>query len=169
MQINVALCDLTELPVDAVVNPANSLGLMAQGVGAALVKRGGRTIEEEARSSAPVAVGAAVVTTGGSLYAANVIHAPIVEEPGERPSIENVRRATRAALIAAAARNLNTIGLPTMSDGAEGVPDDEAARAMVDELRAHKPSIPSVVYLVATRNETIYAFEEALRNASNPG
>jgi O-acetyl-ADP-ribose deacetylase len=170
MQIHVALCDLTELPVDGVVSPTNSLGLMSHGtVAAALLRRGGAKIEQEAREAAPIAVGAAVVTTAGSLFARAVIHAPTMEEPGMKISIENVRRATRAALVAAAARGLTTIGMPPMAS-TNAVPLDEAARAMVDELRAHKQAIPATVYLVTLRQETILAFEEALRNAAtNPG
>src|SRR5438046_1380857 len=103
MQIHVALADLTDLPVDALVNPTNSHGAMSHGVSVAILERAGKSVEDEARASAPIAVGAAVITGGGELYAASVIHVPTTEEPGAKPSIENVRRATRAALIAAAA------------------------------------------------------------------
>ena len=169
MQIHVALADVTELPVDAIVNPTNSLGLMNQGISITILEAGGPTIEEEARALAPIAVGAAVVTTGGTLYAKQVIHVPLVEEPGIRPSIESVRRATRAALIAAAVRNCNTIGIPPIGAGANQVPDDEAARAMVDELRAHKQAIPMTVYLVTLKQSMITHYEEALKNAFAPG
>ena len=169
MQIHVALADLTELPVDAIVNPTNSLGVMSHGISIQILQAGGSAIEDEAKASAPIAVGAAVVTTGGSLYAKQVIHVPTVEEPGARPNIESVRRATRAALIAAAARHLNTIGLPPIGVGSAQVPDDEAARAMVDELRAHKQPIPTTVYLVTLQELMIGHYEEALRNAFAPG
>ena len=169
MQIHVALCDLTELPVDAIVTPTNSQAQMSYGVAQQVVKRGGRTIEEEAREAAPIAVGAAVVTTGGVLYAKHVIHVPTTEDPSGKPTIESVRRATRAALIAAAAKNLPVIGLPPMAGHSPSVPLDETARAMVDELRAHKAAIPQQVYLVSLKQEMIFAYEEALRNASIPG
>ncbi|HEX2569844.1 MAG TPA: macro domain-containing protein [Polyangia bacterium] len=169
MQIHVAECDLTDLPVDAVVNPTNSLGLMTQGVAASLLKKGGQIIEDEAKASAPIAVGAAVVTTGGTLYARHVIHVPTIEEPGAKPSIESIRRATRAALVASVARGLNTIGLPPIVDSANAVPFEETARAMVDELRAHRQTIPSTVYLVTLQKEMLFAFEDALRNAYAPG
>lgn len=169
MQIHVALCDLAELPVDAVVNPANSLGIMGGGVAGALRGRGGRKVEEEARASAPVAVGAAIVTTGGNLPAKHVIHAPTMEQPGMKIGVENVRRATRAALIAASRHGFETIGLPGMGTGVGGVPLDEAARAMVDELRAHKQPQPATIYLVATSEDVVNAFAEALRNATSAG
>ena len=165
MQIHVAKSDLTELPVDAVVNPANSQGLMSGGVAAALRERGGQKIEDEARASAPIAVGAAVVTTGGALHARHVIHAPTMEAPGMKIGVENVRRATRAALIAAARCGFETIGLPGMGTGVGGVALDEAARAIVDELRVHKQPKPSTIYLVALSDDLVRAFADALHNA----
>lgn len=168
MQIHVALCELTEMPVDAIVNPTNSAGTMTQGVGAAILRRGGTGIQSEACSSAPIAVGAAVVTTAGSLHCRSVIHVPVAEDPAVKTTIENVRRATRAALVAAAARGLETIALPPMADD-EAIPVEESARAMVDELRAHRQPMPTTVYLVASDDEGTAAFESALRNASNPG
>ena len=168
MQIHVAKSDLTEMAVDAVVNPANSQGLMLGGVAAALLTKGGKEIEDEARASAPIAVGAAVVTTAGRLFTKHVIHAPTMEEPGLKIGVENVRRATRAAMIAAARFNFETIAMPGMGTGVGGVPIDEAARAMVDELRAHRQPKPSTIYLVATTDDLVRAFEEALKNAVNP-
>lgn len=169
MQIHVAKSDLTDMPVDAVVCPANSRGLMVGGVAAALREKGGPEIEAEACAVAPIAVGAAVVTSGGELYAKHVIHAPTMEEPGMRIGVENVRRATRAALIAAARNEFGTIALPGMGTGVGGVPVDEAARAMVDELRAHKQPAPGTVYLVTTSDILLAAFDEAIKNAVQPG
>ena len=107
MQIHLAKSDITTMAVDAVVNPANSLGIMGGGVAAALSRKGGPTIQKEAMSLAPIAVGAAVVTNAGKLFAKQVIHAPTMEQPGMKVGVENVRRATRAALLAAARNNLD--------------------------------------------------------------
>ncbi len=170
MVIHVALGDITQLPseIDAIVNPANSLGLMVGGVALTIKEAGGQEIEDEAKASAPVAVGAAIVTGAGTLFNKHVIHVPTMEEPGMKIGVENVRRATRAALLAAARSNLATIAFPAIGTGVGGVPFDEAARAMVDELRAHKLPMPLTVYLIAAKQEMIPHFEEALRLASLP-
>jgi len=168
MQIHLAKSDITAMPVDAVVNPANSLGIMGGGVSAALSRKGGPTIQKEAMSLAPIAVGAAVVTNAGQLWAKHVIHAPTMEQPGTKVGVENVRRATRAALLAAGRNGYETIAFPGMGTGTGQVPYDEAARAMVDELRAHKMPQPSTIWLIATNHDMIYAFEDALRLASIP-
>jgi len=168
MVIHVAIGDLTQLTVDAIVYPANSQGVMAGGVAGNLKAAGGQSIEDEAREAAPIAVGAAVVTTAGDLYCKAVIHAPTMEEPGMKIGVENVRRATRAAMLAAARSNHATIAFPIMGTGINGVPVDEAARAMVDELRAHKQPMPQTVYLIASGPEMVFYYEEALKLASQP-
>lgn len=165
MQVHVAKADLTLLPVDAIVNPANSLGIMGGGVAAVIRRRGGDKIQQEAMACAPIAVGAAVVTTAGKLPAKAVIHAPTMEEPGLKIGVENVRRATRAALIAAAVNGFDMIAIPGLGTGIGGVDRDEAARAMVDELRAHRQAKPQTIYLVDIDDAMLAAFEEALRNA----
>jgi O-acetyl-ADP-ribose deacetylase (regulator of RNase III) len=166
MVIHLAKTDITEMPVDAVVNPANSLGIMGGGVAAALSRRGGPTIQREAMSLAPIAVGAAVITNAGTLWAKHVIHAPTMEEPGVKVEVENVRRATRAALIAAARQGFDTIALPGMGTGLGGVDPADAARAMVDELRAHRQPKPTTVYLVDLNEQLLRCLEEALRVAT---
>jgi O-acetyl-ADP-ribose deacetylase (regulator of RNase III) len=166
MVVHLAKSDITELAVDAIVNPANSLGIMGGGVAAALSRKGGPTIQREAMSLAPIAVGAAVVTNAGSLWAKHVIHAPTMEEPGTKVGVENVRRATRAALIAAARHGFDTIALPGMGTGLGGVDPSDAARAIADELRAHRQPHPATVYLVDVNEAILLSLEEALRFAS---
>lgn len=166
MQVHLAKTDITTMAVDAVVNPANSLGIMGGGVAGALSRRGGPTIQREAMSLAPIAVGAAVVTNAGQLSAKRVIHAPTMEQPGTKVGVENVRRATRAALLAAAHHNLELIAIPGMGTGLGGVDPSDAARAIVDELRAHRQPQPSTVYLVDLDDEILFCLEEALKVAT---
>jgi O-acetyl-ADP-ribose deacetylase (regulator of RNase III) len=165
MQIHLAKSDITAMAVDAVVNPANSLGIMGGGVASALSRKGGPTVQREAMSLAPIAVGAAVVTNGGQLWAKHVIHAPTMEQPGTKIGVENVRRATRAALLAAARHGFEVIAIPGMGTGLGGVDPADAARAMVDELRAHRQPKPSTVYLIDIDYEILFCMEEALRLA----
>jgi len=165
MQVHVAQADITNLPVDAIVNPANSLGIMGGGVSGAIRHAGGDIIQSEAMGCAPIAVGAAAITTAGTLPAGCVIHAPMVDEPGDPITVENVRRAARAALVAASANQLAVIAIPGLGIGFTGVPPSESARAIVEEIRAHKKPHPSTIYLVDDSPEMIEAFEDALRNA----
>ena len=165
MQVHVAKAEIWTLPVDAVVNPANSLGIMGGGVGGSLRRQGGDVIQQAAMQAAPIAIGAALVTTAGQLPAKNVIHVPTMEEPGMKIGAENVRRAARAALIAADRNNFKVIAIPGIGTDLGSVPIDEAARAIVEEIRAHRRTFPETVYLVDTSQTMVEAFEEALRNA----
>src|SRR5437764_1078036 len=58
MVIHVAIGDLTQLTVDAIVCPGNSLGRMAGGTAGNIKASGGQSIEDEAREAAPIAAGA---------------------------------------------------------------------------------------------------------------
>ena len=163
MQVHVAQADITNLPVDAIVNPANSLGIMGGGVGGTIRRAGGDQIQAEAMECAPIAVGAAAITTAGSLPAGCVIHVPLIADPADQPTLESIRRATRAVLVAAVANELEVIAIPGMGNGYDGVPLEECARAIVEELRAHKKSHPTTVYLVDSSAELVTSYEDALR------
>jgi O-acetyl-ADP-ribose deacetylase (regulator of RNase III) len=166
MQIHLAKSDITEMAVDAIVIPANSLGIMGGGVAAALARKGGPTIQREAMSLAPIAVGAAVVTNAGHLWAKYIIHVPTMEEPGLKVSVENVRRATRAALLAASQRAFPVIAIPGLGTGLGGADPADAARAMVNELRAHKQPNPTTVWLVDLNDDILAYLEETLQATS---
>ena len=98
MSIIVQKGDLTKIPCDAIVNPANSYGYMGGGVAGAIKRTGGVEIENEAISKAPIPVGKAIITVAGRLPCSFVIHAPTMEQPAMRIGIDNVKDATRAAL-----------------------------------------------------------------------
>jgi O-acetyl-ADP-ribose deacetylase (regulator of RNase III) len=88
-----------------------------------------------------------------------------MEEPGMMIGAENVRRAARAALIAADRNNFKTIAIPGIGTDLGNVPIDEAARAIVEEIRAHRRPCPETIYLVDMNDYMVAALEEALRNA----
>ena len=67
--------------------------------------------------------------------------------------------------LAAARNDLDVIAIPGMGTGLGGVDPADAARAMVDELRAHRQPKPLTVYLVDIDDEILMCLEEALRLA----
>jgi poly [ADP-ribose] polymerase 10/14/15 len=163
MVVHVAKGSIAQLPVDAVVAPSSIPGTLVGLCAAEMRERGGPALEDEARALAPIAVGAAVVTGPGDLYCKHVIHVPVVEEPGEKIGIENARRATRAGLIAAQVHGFDVIGIPSIGAQAGGLAYDEAARAIVDEVRGHKGAKPVTVYLIDPDDHMLRAFEDMLR------
>jgi len=97
-RVTVITGDVTKQEVDAIVNPANSMLIMGGGVAGAILRAGGREIQEEASKKAPVRVGKAIATGAGRLKAKHVIHAPTMERPAMQTGAQNVRSATRGAL-----------------------------------------------------------------------
>jgi len=71
--------DLTQEPVEAIVNAANEHLAHGGGVAGVIVRRGGHVIQEESsrwvREHGPVPTGGAAITTAGQLPARYVIHA----------------------------------------------------------------------------------------------
>ena len=76
VEITVVQGSLLEAPAEAIVNAANSLGFMGGGVAGAIKREAGQDVEDEARRHAPIAVGTAVLTSGGKTKFRAIIHAP---------------------------------------------------------------------------------------------
>ncbi len=127
--------DITRVKTDAIVNPANSMMVMGGGVAGAIKRAGGHEIEVEARRHAPVPVGKAVVTGAGRLRARYVIHAPTMKYPAMRIGVENVERATEAAISLARKLGVRSVAFPAMGAGVGGIPLKRSARTMAEIVR----------------------------------
>ena len=135
IEIRVVQGSILDVECEAIVNAANSRGLMGGGVAGVIKRAAGSEVEEEARCQAPIPVGSAIITSGGRTRFRAIIHAPTMPDPGMRIAAENVARATRAALERAEAQGFASIALPGMGTGVGGVAHDEAARAMIQEIQ----------------------------------
>ena len=147
MSIIVEKGDLTKIPCDAIVNPANSYGYMGGGVAGAIRRIGGIEIENEAVSKAPIAVGKAVATTAGGLPCKYVIHAPTMKEPAMRIGVENVRLATKAALELGVELKLKSIAIPGMGTGVGRVPVKAAAETICSIAKEFENKFEKIILL----------------------
>jgi O-acetyl-ADP-ribose deacetylase (regulator of RNase III) len=157
--------DITKLDVDAIVNAANSRLIMGGGVAGAILRAGGREIQEEASKYAPVPVGKAVATKAGKLKAKYVIHAPTMERPAMRIGKENVQLATRGALECAEKLKIGSVAFPGMGTGVGGLRLTEAAQVMVQEVKRciDKGTSLKQIILVGFTEDLTQAFQDALR------
>lgn len=162
MKIEVIKGDITELEVDAIVNPANSFGFMGGGVAAAIKIKGGLEIEREAISHAPIPVGTAILTTAGNLKADYIIHAPTMARPAQKIYLDSVEDATRAALDIADKNNLKTIAIPGMGTGVGGIPKEKAAESMLKIIKNFQENNIKKLILVAFDDELVKAFNSNL-------
>lgn len=162
MEVRFLVGNLTELEVDAIVNPANSEGEMGGGVAGAIKKAGGKKIEEEAMEQAPIPVGKAIVTSAGKLKCGFVVHAPTMEVPVQRTSVKNISKAMNAALQVARDYDLRTLAIPGMGTGTGKVPVEDAARAMIEAIQKFsvlKNQLSELV-LVDRNEEMVQAWEK---------
>ncbi len=127
--------DLTSQQVSAIVNAANSTLLGGGGVDGAIHRAGGPQILAECRElrrtqyPRGLPTGEAVITSGGLLPAAHVIHTvgPIYGRHDGQEA-ELLKRCYQNSLRLATERELASIAFPAISTGAYGYPREEAAR-----------------------------------------
>jgi O-acetyl-ADP-ribose deacetylase len=135
-EIEVRQADITKLDVDAIANAANTQLKHGGGVAAAIVRAGGRIVQDESDDAAPIGLGEAVETTAGEMPARWVIHAATMELGGPT-SAEIIRRATASTLAKADELGARSLGLVAFGTGVGGFPVDDAARIEVEEVRRH--------------------------------
>lgn len=153
---------LLEVEAQAIVNAANSHGLMGGGVAGIIRRAAGSQVEDEARRQAPIPVGAAVLTSGGRTRFAGIIHAPTMPEPSMRIPPENVGLATRAALQLADDHGFTSLAIPGMGTGVGRVVPEEAAAMMIEEILEFIPHSLQSVILIDIDPGMVEAWETAL-------
>ena len=97
-EITVVHGSILEVDAQAIVNAANSLGIMGGGVAGVIKRAAGAEVEEEAWKLAPIPVGSAALTSGGKTKFTGIIHAPTMPRPAMKIDPQNVAKATKAAL-----------------------------------------------------------------------
>jgi O-acetyl-ADP-ribose deacetylase len=135
-EIEVRQADITKLEVDAIANAANTELKHGGGVAGAIVRAGGRVIQDESDRKAPIGLGQAVETTAGELPPKWVIHAATMELGGPT-SDQIIRDATANTLRKADELGARSLGLVAFGTGVGGFPVDQAARIEVAEVRTH--------------------------------
>lgn len=163
--ICLVLGDITQEPVDAIVNAANERLAHGGGVAGAIVRRGGRSIQEESdlwvRQHGVVATGSAAITGAGQLPARHVIHAvgPVWGSGDEEAKLAG---AVRSALALAVQHGLSSLSLPAISAGIFGFPRALCARVIMaavrDVLSEHAEASLRQVNIVLYDRETAGIF-----------
>jgi len=135
--------DITELPVDAIVNAANPTLLGGGGVDGAIHRAAGPELLAECRTLGGCLPGQSKLTRGYRLPAAWVIHTvgPIWRG-GDEGEDETLASCYRTALTLAAERRLATMAFPAISCGVYGFPVPRACGIAVRELSAFLAASP---------------------------
>jgi O-acetyl-ADP-ribose deacetylase len=128
--------DLTQQPVDAIVNAANPQLAPGGGVCGAIYRAGGEEIFEEAARFGGCPTGDARPTGGGKLPAKHVIHAVgPVWQGGLAGEPELLASAYRRSLEVAEELGCRTVAFPALSTGIYAFPVELAAPVSVRAVR----------------------------------
>lgn len=131
--------DITQQEVEAIVNAANSSLMGGGGVDGAIHRAGGPQIlaecKEIVKRQGKLPPGEAVITSGGNLPAAYVIHTvgPIWQG-GNKEEPLLLRNAYFNSLQLAKDKGIKTVAFPSISTGAYGYPLEQAARVALTTL-----------------------------------
>ncbi|MCG0287762.1 O-acetyl-ADP-ribose deacetylase [Streptomyces sp. PSAA01] len=165
--ITLALGDITEQSVDAVVNAANSSLLGGGGVDGAIHRRGGPDILDECRDlrasryGKGLPAGQAVATTAGRLPARWVIHTvgPVFSTAEDRSA--TLASCYREALRVADELGARTVAFPAVSTGVYRWPLDDAARIALTTVRDADTAVTEARFVLFDQR-AYDAFETAL-------
>jgi O-acetyl-ADP-ribose deacetylase (regulator of RNase III) len=148
--------DITRIPVDAMVNAANSALAGGGGVDGAIHRAGGPTLMQELdvirQREGGCPTGSAAVTAAGKLPAKLVFHAvgPVYKD-GRHGEPELLASCYRTCLKLAVEHGARTISFPAISTGVYGYPAEQAAEIAVREVRAFLQDttpIDAVIFVV---------------------
>ena len=174
-EVNLSLYqgDITDERVDAIVNAANDRLQHGGGVAAAIVRKGGRQIQDESdritRQYGPLNVGCATYTSAGKLACRYVIHTvgPEWRKHGKENSKYFLRQACIESLhIAALQLQLSSIALTAISSGIFGMPKDICAEVMFAAIEEFSSSVDAEfstlrdVRIVIIDKSTLSVFQE---------
>lgn len=153
LKIDFKVGDIATTEAEAVVSSANFEMKMRSGVGDALRRRGGDSIEEEAMSAGERPLGTCVCTKAGTLPAKHVFHA--VSAWNE---VSCVGRAFARALLLADEHGCRALAVPALGTGAARVGMEMSALAMMTALRWH-----AMLGGMRCREITVYLDSDAKR------
>ena len=168
--ITILHADITTLPVDAIVNAANSALAGGGGVDGAIHAAAGPELAEELRRYSGCATGSAVITKGYRLPARFVIHAvgPIWRG-GEYLEAELLASAYETSFrLAREEGSIRTIAFPAISTGIYGFPKASAAEIALSAMLAHEDELDAITACLFDERSTDLYRETLARLHARP-
>jgi O-acetyl-ADP-ribose deacetylase (regulator of RNase III) len=136
------LGDITEQRVDAIVNSAKTTARMSGSIGGALRSAGGREIERQAQTHAPIPLGRVVVTGAGKLPAKAILHAAVLDDRLKAADLPTVEATIRKILDVCRQRQLRSVALPLLGTGTSKLGRARVLRTLLRVLQEEAFQIP---------------------------
>ena len=164
MPVSVVVGDLTRLPVDAIVNAANTALAPGGGVcGAIFAAAGYGELDRACRAIGGCPTGQAVLTPGFALPAKYIIHtAGPIWHGGSQGEAKLLRSCYDTSLRLAWDQGCRSIAFPLISAGIYGYPKQEALEIALDAMTRFAQDHPMDITLAVLDSE-IAAMAEAIR------
>ncbi|MGH1539846.1 MAG: O-acetyl-ADP-ribose deacetylase [Arenicella sp.] len=149
-KVNTIQADITQLPVDAVVNAANQAMCGGGGVDGAIHRAAGKGLLEECRTMGGCKTGHAKITSAYQLPAKYIIHAVgPVWYGGHKGEAELLASCYRESMNLAADNGIRSIAFPAISCGAYRFPLNQACeiavKTVLNSLQKHQ-GITEVIF-----------------------
>ncbi len=169
MEIILLSGDITKVPVDAIVNAANSSLLGGGGVDGAIHRAAGKELLEACKKIRQneypqgLPVGEAVITKGFKLPAKYVIHTVgPVWKGGNHNEKQLLKNAYENSLRLAEKYKLKSIAFPNISTGVYRFPKELAAEIAIDAVRNFEAKSLEKVYFVVFDKENLEIYSQKL-------
>lgn len=143
--------DLASVAADAVVRPADATLAPAATASRRLDEAAGPSFEKAIARQRDLAVGSAVVTSGGDITAEFVIHC--IVGPNEKEATKDaLRRSLDAALWHCSQWHIGALAVPGLGDGLGSVPAGDVMQVILETLHGpmRNPDYPATVLIVAS-------------------
>ncbi len=163
-RIRLAVGDITEMPVEAIVFYARPDLQLGSGFGGILAAKGGPKIQEELKKLGTAKTTEVVVTAGGMLKVKYILHAV-----GPRFQEENLDEKLRATMMnvfqKAEEKEIKSLAFPAMGAGFYGVPLEVCARETLGAAKKYLEGVESAMEVVFCLNESYEypPFQEQLK------